>query len=1787
MENLLSPIEIKAHVSDTLSYQWTCDSFGELVTIEVTVDLHTHGEKFIFKGPLKDASFQSGFWSLILQDFEKILPLKSMKDFTGQSIKASGDLRIQDVLYKTEVRLGDSNLSVFLTDVNDATCEYSIWSEVQSLSLKQAPFLNIRSALYAGLLSDVYCHMLKQLKKEIIDSKKLIEDFVKSLVEQAVTESKKELMKLKHGTIVDAEMLMAVASTPTYVISFIHRLPTSSCLSRARWYMSGCDFKDRENTLRIALATIHLSRANTQKREPGPMDHTVFLNSISLETNSRANVLKIEDEMTGIFSVLENELDTLLMKDSLSAPSPHKDLRDISQAKPPLILNSITSFADFLLKLPSRDRGDNVSETLLSLALLRSLVAFPELVWEPMATELFLAKQKSGQFLEAFLRTISKVDKITRSYSALISYLQYCDGEDLAIETLDQLKQMGEMAYHCAEQFSLLRKYEPNFKNLPKIKTYSGLDPELKRMLSLQYSESFGQYLQSLIKRTLHEDMFQQFWVAPMSNTTTNPINYIRNLCCHVYYDNTGYLSAIQTMQYLLDTLRTNNYSRGRSPRNLHVFAQFENVDQVLIYQITCIEICYCVKRLLYEIMDEVQDYSFACIEDAVQSFDSDVELLLQYLKASNDTMPDLYDEKYDSNIFSFEKPVMNYKTALAIVTETRLFAEACQSFISFVSNFKSSVIYVDFAEESSKISSVLEGLKKITNNGIGNDISAYQKFLKWSEVALNAPISDIVETMQKNICEVQLNKQSIIFDRELTDFYVSKLRNKVSKLEFTGHASFSNLMEVENKFLVDILNRLGTNELTDLSAATLEKMNRIVFLLRIRKALRGTKYEIVAFFLFLSLIILSSGKKYFAPRDENGVSIKRKVQMGPLSVENILCDFCIIDISSSLQTPATPQSPSRVTSHQVLQITEQDTVEELLSIWRQFIRAPFEGIGSKEVCSCYHQLLDLAGLSSTKMDTVFSIMETPLPYSFDFIAFPPHLISCRDQQFIIMKIVRAGRLRYHAFDNIEGEIDFSVITDSPTVRRISEIFVEFSSQKDFDIRNSKLSELWFQSDDVFPFTIETIKILIRMDSMDLVNFLSNLTDTEGFLSSICKLSESGFELNSGFNWFKDFCSQSGAQATTASSAWYIWVMMGDFVRITLMRNVSDDSRSLSPFLSASAAPTQSLTPSPQPYRKRISSTSSDIHAKSSNILSYCDKLKGSMSKYRLVRLLSGQEIIESITKIVTGATPQTRTGTCVSFLAWHLLRENITKIEESEKFDILLHANFPNALQNDISEIKKNMRDTHIFETLTEMYANASATIFSLKHGRVALYQSLASAYVSFSTLLRNANKYSEEQILKTEATERCAMVTSLMTSVRKWCTLMIKVVKKLLNCEWTDLDFGEIIVGETSEENEILKKSGLLLLATDLKEYLKLVDKFNRQLSVSDKVFPRNFASQKPVLIIADAIAKESSKDKIQPIYFDYIDFTELRKTIAEYETFASQENESYDLVELVSTARCVSDLALAIDNGIWLQGEEVSILHNTEIVKSVASLLLQVPYNLPTTKIRTTIQEIDIECSNKTVERTLIDSIVSGRVSFESLEGQKINVSNLEASIQMGSQHYEKLNERSRKLLITARVLLRLRQGILSRDWELVRRGLETNPKVVKEAEREIRDISRICDYSQEIRETIIATLSENKVCGRPDKLNLSHVITSSLLMALSKFENSDLFGSISSFDRKLKYSVNIVKSLRNSLLLSNFSDVSACLRTLQITEVVEAATEEVEVFCFYFLYNTLMLFIVFRL
>jgi hypothetical protein len=898
---------------------------------------------------------------------------------------------------------------------------------------------------------------------------------------------------------------------------------------------------------------------------------------------------------------------------------------------------------------------------------------------------------------------------------------------------------------------------------------------------------------------------------------------------------------------------------------------------------------------------------------------------------------------------------------------------------------------------------------------------------------------------------------------------------------------------------------------------------------------------------------------------------------MGPSSVENIICDFSVVDISSSSLTAA-PQSPSRVASDRVLHITEQDTVEELLRIWRQFIRAPFEGIGSKEVSSCYHQLLELAGISSTKIETVFSIMETTLPYFFDFIAFPPHFISCRNQQFILMKIIRAGRLRYHAFDNIDGEIDYSVINDPLTIRRISEIFLEFSAQKDFDIRNKNLSELWFQSNDVFPFTIETIKTLIRMDSMDLMTFLGNLTDTEVFLSSICKVSQRGFEGNAGFNWFKDFCSQSGAQVTTASSAWYIWVMMGDFVRIKLIRNVLGDSRSLSPFIAASSAHIQSLPPSPQPYCKKPPSTSSSIQAKISNLLSYCDNLRISMSKYRLIRLSSGQEIIESITKILTGATPQTRIGTCVSFLSWRLLRENVIKIEEAEKLDILLHSNFPDTLQNDISAIKKNMRDTHIFETLTEQYANASAKTFSIKDGRVALYQSFASAYVSFCTLLRNANKFWDEQLLTTQTTELSGIVTSLVTTIRKWCVPMIKVVKKLLICDWTDLDFTEVVVGESIEENEVLKKSGLLLLAADIKKYLTFVDKFSLQLSVGDKVFPRKIVSPISESMVAEVIENETGKNKIQSIYFDFIDFNELRKTIAEYDIFASPENESHDLVELVSTARCISALVLATDNGIWLQEEEETLtLRNSELIKSVASLLVEVPRNLPNTKIRTTIQDIDIECSNKTVERTLIDSIISDRVCFENFDGRETNVSNLEASIQMGSQIYDKLNERSRKLLITARVLLRLRQGILSRDWEFVRRVLEAKPKVVKEAEREIRDISRICDRSQEVRDSIITALRENKVCGRPDKLDLSRVVTSHLLVASNKFENSDLFGSISSFDRKLKYSVNIVKSLRNSLLLSNFSDLSACLRSLQITEVVEAATEEVEVFAFiYFLY-----------
>jgi len=609
--------------------------------------------------------------------------------------------------------------------------------------------------------------------------------------------------------------------------------------------------------------------------------------------------------------------------------------------------------------------------------------------------------------------------------------------------------------------------------------------------------------------------------------------------------------------------------------------------------------------------------------------------------------------------------------------------------------------------------------------------------------------------------------------------------------------------------------------------------------------------------------------------------------------------------------------------------------------------------------------------------------------------------------------------------------------------------------------------------------------------------------------------------------------------------------MIGNFVRIKLIRNIQTDA--LTPMLSASAAHVQSLPSIALPYRKKAATSHNETQIKSSPQVTrfaiYNDDLRKSMSKYRLVRLQTGQELTENITKILIGATPQTRLGTSVSFLAWYLLRENVTQEEDIKKHDVVLHSNFPSSLQSEFSIIKHRTKNGELYNTLSDGFTSATSIVFTVKQGRAPLYQSLADAYIRFNGLLNEANKYTDTEL---DLSDEILMTKSLVKTVREWCIPMINMIKKILTADWNNFDFAKEVVGVSTEESEMFRKSGLLSLAADLKTYLSLVESFTVQLAAN-----RKFSSH-----LTDSYTDLS--------HFDFIDFTELHRLLSEYDKFTGPDTDSDELVDLVDTSRFICKLVQSLNHGVWFRGEEKGPEGGPEMIESVESLLAKVPSNLVNDKILSTVRDIDVESSNKSVDRALYKSITSGRVSIQLLEGQQINISDIEAAILLASQVYEKLNERSRKLLNMARLIFRLRQGVLLRDWEAVERTLRTKPpKVQKEIEQEVQEIIQICKEAQDVRNSILDTLCENKVCGRPDRLDLSSVNISRLLIAVRKFENTHIFGSFSNFDRKLKYSVNILKSLRSSLLLSDFIELNETLQSLQITEIVDSALEEVEV------------------
>ena len=194
----------------------------------------------------------------------------------------------------------------------------------------------------------------------------------------------------------------------------------------------------------------------------------------------------------------------------------------------------------------------------------------------------------------------------------------------------------------------------------------------------------------------------------------------------------------------------------------------------------------------------------------------------------------------------------------------------------------------------------------------------------------------------------------------------------------------------------------------------------------------------------------------------------------------------------------------------------------------------------------------------------------------------------------------------------------------------------------------------------------------------------------------------------------------------------------------------------------------------------------------------------------------------------------------------------------------------------------------------------------------------------------------------------------------------------------------------------------------------------------------------------------------------HFDYINVDDLRLVSNEFKSLPTNLH-SHELLNLASLGKYILSLIDSMHANRWFEDED-SEDENTENLVSIHTVqhLLSPqckPEYLPM-RIENTIRMIEIECENKSIEWLLSNAISAGNEYSVTKKPNTflIDNTNIEKAVTTGSVS-NKLTDRTNALLVTAKVILRLRAALKRGDWDIIRAILKSKPMTTLEAEFEV--------------------------------------------------------------------------------------------------------------------------------
>ena len=216
---------------------------------------------------------------------------------------------------------------------------------------------------------------------------------------------------------------------------------------------------------------------------------------------------------------------------------------------------------------------------------------------------------------------------------------------------------------------------------------------------------------------------------------------------------------------------------------------------------------------------------------------------------------------------------------------------------------------------------------------------------------------------------------------------------------------------------------------------------------------------------------------------------------------------------------------------------------------------------------------------------------------------------------------------------------------------------------------------------------------------------------------------------------------------------------------------------------------------------------------------------------------------------------------------------------------------------------------------------------------------------------------------------------------------------------------------------------------------------------------------------------------------------------------------------------------------------------------------------PGNLPRI-VATEIQRIEREFQNQQVEICLVEALSQGQEYLKNNDLSLIRIGDLEEVCDIASGMTQR-SQRTSLLFDSAQKVMNLRRCLKAADWVGVRCWITEPSEVAPEAFNEIDAIEKLSDMNLEMHIMLESAMQNNCVGGSYMKLDTSNTNISMLLVAI---RNSSHCPKLSPEDRQICYTAECLKSIRLSILMSDYDTLIAEIMAIDVKDISSCALDE---------------------